>query len=111
MSEMSDFTKFELQVSILCNLKIFACWSSDALHKGPSARLAKLIRSPLIEFKLRKNLIYDVNGILMQILPQVAVWFRNSNCKFLQLTITLNYIASMCCKLSPSRHMGNVSVM
>ena len=97
MSEMSDFTKF----SILCNLKIFACWSSVALHNGPSAQLAKLIRSPLIEFKLRKNLIYDVNGILMQILLQVAVWFRNSNCKFLQLTIALNYIASMCCKLSP----------
>ena len=58
MSEMSDFSKFELQVAISCNLKIFII-----LHNGPSALLAKLIRSSRIEFKLRKNLIYDANGI------------------------------------------------
>ena len=111
MSKRSDFLKFELQVAILCNLKIFTCWPSEALHNEQSAQLAKLIRSSLIEFKLRKNSIYDVQWHTdMQILPQVAISFRNLNCKFMQLTIALNYITSMCCKLS-SKHMGNVNVM
>ena len=50
--------------------------------------------------------------LYMQILRQVAVCFeiRIANSKFLQLAIASNYITSMCCKLSPSRHMGNVSI-
>ena len=75
MSEMSNFLKFKLQVAILCNLKIFTCWPIETLHNGPSTRLVKLIKSSMIGFKLRKNSIYDVNGIPMQILPQDVVWF------------------------------------
>ena len=48
MSEKSDFSKFELQIAILCNLTLFTCWPSEAPQREtqePSARLAKLIRS------------------------------------------------------------------
>ena len=63
IASRASCSKFELQVAISCNLKIFTCWPSEALHNGPSALLAKLIRSSLIEFKLRKNIIYDANDI------------------------------------------------
>ena len=84
MSEMSDFSKFKLQDAISCNLKIFTCWPSEDLHNGPSALLAKLIRSLLIEFKLRKNLINDANGI-----PIYAN--TSASCRLFRNSIASNY--------------------
>ena len=92
MSDMNDFSKFELQVAISCNLKIFNSWPSEALHNRLSALLAKLIRSSLIEFKLRKSLISDANGIPIYANTSLSCrLFRNSNCIF-QIVATYDCI-------------------
>ena len=50
----------------------------------------------LIELKLKKKSIYDVNGIPMQILLEVAFWLRNLNCK-LQIYATYDYLQIHLC--------------